>query len=106
MERTYKVKQEDKKEPLNTVIEIGGITDEIAVRQVTDNIQALEQQIHEVETKMRLEKATMENCMNNHPAIKDLLPADQDSDEDKEKKEIFTMIGEPNCRCSVRLVIE
>jgi len=85
----YKIKKEDKKNPKDTLIEVSGLTDVISIKQILDNIEALEGQVTELSGKIGVEEATMKNVVDNHPKVGDLLPNSTDTKEVKEEKNLF-----------------
>lgn len=82
----YKIKKEDKKNPLLSTIEITGLSDVVSIKDILDNIDALQKQISELDSKIRIERATMQNVVSNYKDINDLLPSMSDSKEEKDRK--------------------
>ena len=59
-------------DPLDSVIEISGLTDTSTLREIYSNIGKAEQKVKEFESQIQLCKAAIENAEHFHPAVKEL----------------------------------
>lgn len=70
---TYKIKEKDDNDALNTLIIKEGITAEFKLQNVYDHKSKLEQEIKEKEGQVEIAQASMTNILENHPDVKEIV---------------------------------
>ena len=70
---TYKIKESNEQDALQTVITKEGITTDFSLKDVYDHKLKLEQEVKEKEGQVEIAKASMQNILENHEDIKDVI---------------------------------
>jgi cysteinyl-tRNA synthetase len=86
----YVIKEKNK-EGRHSIIEATGLTDTFTIKQLSDNIKAIEKMKKEQESKKKIEVATVKNILSNFKSIAEMEPKPEDSKSVREEKEKFIL---------------
>lgn len=70
---SYKVIEHNKDNPYLSVIQKRGVNVEFTLSDLVSNIEGMKKQITEIEAKVGIEKATMQNIIHSHSKIIELV---------------------------------
>lgn len=85
----YELAKENKEDPKQSQILVKNLTDTITFQEVLDNITKLEQARTEITAKNKIDRAKMVNITRNHPDVDKLLPKFEDTDKERDAKEVY-----------------